>query len=192
MKTCSIEDCGKKIFARGWCTTHYSRWRKHGNTDGGGRRYTDPGTAFRERTTQADNGCLEWTGSKNVQGYGTMKTGGRVMLAHRVAWELANGPIPEGLQIDHICRNRACVNVDHLRVATRKQNLENHSGPSSRNKSGYRGVSWCEPRRKWVAKVSHNGRNMNIGYFLTAEDANAAAIESRNQLHTHNDLDRIA
>lgn len=192
MKICSIEDCGKSAKGRGWCNTHYARWRKHGDPNGGGRRYTDPETVFRERTTQADNGCLEWTGYKNPKGYGMLKAAGKVTLAHRHAWAQANGPIPRGAEIDHKCHNRACVNVEHLRVVTRKQNLENYSGPGSRNKSGYRGVSWHKPLRKWVVKVSHNGRNIHVGYFSTAEEANVAAIEARNQLHTHNDVDRVA
>jgi hypothetical protein len=68
-------------------------------------------------------------------GYAQKRVDGATWLAHRWAWTRAHGPIPEGMCIDHICRNRACVNVDHLRVVTRGQNsVENSVGITAVNK----------------------------------------------------------
>lgn len=67
--------------------------------------------------------CTPYTGTLNANGYGysgTATHGER--LAHRIAWVAANGPIPDGLTIDHLCRNKACVNVDHLEVVTYGEN----------------------------------------------------------------------
>jgi hypothetical protein len=54
----------------------------------------------------------------------------QTILAHRLAWELAHGPIPEGMQIDHVCRNRACINVAHMEVVTPSQNVRRGEGPT--------------------------------------------------------------
>ena len=66
--------------------------------------------------------CWEWTGARSG-GYGRFSFGGRIAYAHRIAYEIWVGPIPEGLQIDHLCRNRACVRPDHLEPVTHKENI---------------------------------------------------------------------
>jgi 4-alpha-glucanotransferase len=67
--------------------------------------------------------CIVWIGRHDNDGYGNFWTGNRTEGAHRVAWKLVHGPIPAGLQVDHLCRNRACVNVAHLRVCTFRENI---------------------------------------------------------------------
>jgi hypothetical protein len=67
-----------------------------------------------------DGDCLVWTAYRDQRGYGVFGVGGRkTKKAHRVSWEWANGPIPEGIEIHHTCKNRACVNVGHLQAVTR-------------------------------------------------------------------------
>lgn len=56
-------------------------------------------------------------------GYGQVSIGGQLRLAHRVFYERAHGPIPDGLTVDHLCRVRACVNPDHMEIVTRAENL---------------------------------------------------------------------
>lgn len=86
---------------------------------------------------EPNTGCWLWVGVIKHAGYGGMGSGTgplKSCSAHRVAWELYRGPIPEGMQIDHICRVRSCVNPDHLRVVTPRQNtLENSLSPSALN-----------------------------------------------------------
>jgi len=67
-------------------------------------------------------GCWLWTACKNRDGYGIFQMAGRPQKAHRVSYEMHVGPIPEGLQLDHLCRNRGCVNPDHLEPVTTQEN----------------------------------------------------------------------
>ena len=67
--------------------------------------------------------CWFWMGYKSTRGYGRFWDGGRTVQAHRFAYETRVGPIPEGLQLDHLCRVRACVNPDHLEPVTNRENI---------------------------------------------------------------------
>lgn len=74
----------------------------------------------------AENGCLIYTGGLNWVGYGQAWRDGKNMGAHKVVWEHHNGPVPEGMEIDHVaargCTSRACCNIDHLEVVTPEEN----------------------------------------------------------------------
>lgn len=69
-----------------------------------------------------DTGCWLWQAGRDGKGYGQFAVGEKNVLAHRFAWQLERGPIPEGLQIDHLCRVRHCVNPDHLEPVTARTN----------------------------------------------------------------------
>lgn len=75
------------------------------------------------------NGCWEWKAS-TANGYGRFWWGrGKSSLAHRYSYETTKGPVPEGLELDHLCRNRACVNPDHLEPVTRLVNQRRGNSP---------------------------------------------------------------
>lgn len=69
-----------------------------------------------------ESGCLEWQGATSA-GYGHIRRDGRAQLVHRYIYEQVIGPIPDGMQIDHLCRNRLCVNIEHLEPVTQAENL---------------------------------------------------------------------
>jgi len=80
--------------------------------------------------------CWLWTGSLQGSGYATIRLGGRgskFQMAHRAAYEILRGPIPDGLQLDHLCRVRHCVNPDHLEPVSGRTNLLRGTSFSAEN-----------------------------------------------------------
>lgn len=120
---------------------------------------------FRSKYVQNINGCWEWQGFRMRLGYGQFggKSAGkhRMLYAHRVSWTWANGPIPDGLTLDHLCRNPCCVNPAHLEPVTNAENARRAGAlithckhghefteeTTYRNKLGRRECRPCNARR---------------------------------------------
>lgn len=121
-RACSVDGCTNKLRARGYCPTHWLRWRKYGNPLGSATPKSME-DRFWEKVIPTGF-CWEWTAYLDRGGYGTFNRGaeGGMSRAHRVAYELLVGPIPEGLDLDHLCRNPKCVNPDHLEPVTSAEN----------------------------------------------------------------------
>jgi hypothetical protein len=109
---------------------HYKRWRRRG-------RLTLPTRLerFREKYVEDEkSGCWLWTAATSVKGYGQFHMGdGGLVHAHRAAWTLLVGPIPDGATIDHLCRKRACVNPDHLEPVSIGENVLRGDTITARN-----------------------------------------------------------
>jgi hypothetical protein len=125
--------------------------------------------------------CWLWRGSIDRNGYGRFRS----HYAHRYAYELMTAKeIGPGLQIDHICHVRHCVNPNHLRRVTNKQNGENRAGLNSNNVSGVRGVYWHKRHQKWCAQFKHNRRDIYVGLFDDLKEAEAAITAKRREVYT--------
>lgn len=152
--TCDVDGCEKRARARGWCSSHYSRWKRYGNPTAGTpkRRRAPSRECFEDKigtgaipTHRPDLGpCSVWTGFCDPSGYAKFSVEEQSAYAHRWAWEQIHGPVPEGLELDHLCHNgsgcaggatcphRRCVNPAHLEAVTHHENLLRGVGPASR------------------------------------------------------------
>ena len=119
----------------------------------------------------AETGCWMWVGVRFTNGYGRFGQ----ERAHRLVLALG-APIPDHLQVDHRCTVRACCNPEHLRVVTRRQNIQ-RSQANHRATSRYRGVG--RYRGGWQAQIKVDGRNHWLGYFDDEWEAACAAHEAR-------------
>lgn len=77
--------------------------------------------------------CWEWTGTTSNRGYGYIYVAGRYVPAHRASYEIFRGPIPDGMTLDHLCRNRRCVNPHHLEIVSGRENTLRGVGPTAAN-----------------------------------------------------------
>ncbi|WP_370420357.1 HNH endonuclease signature motif containing protein [Streptomyces sp. QH1-20] len=97
---------------------------------------------FLARVTDTPAGCWQWTGYLMPNGYARITIDGQRQYAHRVAFEAFVAPIPDGLVIDHLCRNRGCVNPSHLECVTQRINVlrgESHAAARARQTECLRG-----------------------------------------------------
>lgn len=120
--------------------------------------------------------CWVWTASKGRGGYGHFAINGVPRQAHRVAWEMLNGPIPPGMHVHHKCFTPACVRIDHLEILTPRANqqIKNPAKPRV-GASGVRGVTWVGNIGKWRVRTKlADGREGTLGYFVDIDDALAA------------------
>jgi HNH endonuclease len=135
VSACGFEVCGRPIKARGLCAMHYRRLQRRGdpNITLVARPPLAPLERIFERLAKTANGCWLWTGMLNSNGYGLVKHDGRRLMVHRVAYELRIGSIPDGLYLDHLCRDRACCNPSHLEPVTNGTNVLRGVGYAARN-----------------------------------------------------------
>jgi hypothetical protein len=75
------------------------------------------------RFTVTPDGCWLWQGAHNSKSYAQVRLDGRAQYVHRVIYELANGPIPEDVECDHLCRQPLCVNPDHIELVSHRENV---------------------------------------------------------------------
>jgi len=129
-------------------------------------------------------------GSRNTKGHVQIRLDGTLYVAHRLAWLYMTGKFPTN-QIDHIDGDKTNNKIVNLREATNKQNQENVPLQVN-NTSGYRGVSFNKPTRKFRAYVCHNRQQITLGFFKTAEEAALMAKDARDRLFTHHHTEYAA
>lgn len=114
---CVDDDCARPGKSYGRCPLHYYRAKKAGLLP----RPLTRAERFWSKVEKTD-GCWLWTSTTNENGYGRFSIKRRFVSAHRLAYEMTVGPIPDGLTIDHLCRVRSCVRPEHLEAVTLQEN----------------------------------------------------------------------
>ena len=132
---------------------------------------------FWEKIDKTDE-CWLWTASCDSSGYGKFWHEGKLVLAHRFAYAWAYGGIPEGMQVDHTCHVRACVKVEHLRLASNSENSRNRSGPHlTGTATGVRNVHIAG--KKYTVRIKKHGKLHYFGVYNTVEEAARVAERER-------------
>lgn len=121
--SCSVPGCPKPLNAKGYCPGHYYRWKRYGDALAGGLpKDTPTWERFLFYISVNENGCWIWTGGRDEDGYGKFRNG-KSIRAHAYSWTHLNGPVPDGLVLDHfICNNPPCANPAHVRPETPQKN----------------------------------------------------------------------
>lgn len=132
---CRIDGCDGEAKWRGMCRRHYKRAQYHG--------HVKPRTTEERllEKTEKDGDCWVWTGSRHSNGYGRMSVKGRSRMTHRLSYELAFGPIPDGMNVCHRCDRKACVNPAHLFLGTQADNMRDMDAKGRRVTPDRRGES---------------------------------------------------
>ena len=126
-RTCSLADCNNTHAVRGYCRTHYERWKRHGDPYMRTRSTVDTEFNFWEKVDKrTPESCWPWLAYVTPGGYAKFTVCNKSVFVYRYSYELHVGPIPDGMQIDHVkargCVRRDCVNPAHLEPVTPQVN----------------------------------------------------------------------
>lgn len=130
------------------------------------------------------DGCWLWQGCVQGNGYARFRAGGRTVYAHRFSYELHNGPIPEGLMLDHLCRTPRCVRPDHLEAVTNRENTVRGLGPLVNTISPQaRAAAWAINRNKTHCAKGHAYDAENTRYCPDGSRRCAQCCRDRARAH---------
>lgn len=123
--------------------------------------------------------CWIWIGAKFSNGYGHLRRNNKDLLAHKVSFEHTHGPVPSGLVLDHLCRQRACVNPDHMEPVTQRQNILRGRGASASNAI----KTHCPHGHEYTPENTYNRYGQR--YCRACMKARAKTDQPQNGMKTH-------
>ena len=130
---CTVNECDRVVEGFGLCRTHYARYKRTGVVPTTPIRPSTDAERFWQKVNKTD-GCWLWTGATSSEGrYGTATLNKTLQPAHRVAYQLVVGPIPDGLDLDHLCRRTLCVRPDHLEPVDHRTNVLRGTSKQAQN-----------------------------------------------------------
>ncbi len=133
-RRCDFPGCGRPHKSRGYCHSHVTQLRRGeplSSLLSWGRSVKE--RAFAVRKIDDVTGCWVWDAPLNDKGYGSIQANRKVTTVHLAFWRETVGPVPDGLELDHLCRNRACFNPAHLEPVTGRVNVLRGINPAAVN-----------------------------------------------------------
>lgn len=157
-RVCGVDGCNKKHYGRGMCLMHYSRNRVGKIVVVSQDTRATALDRFLANIAIHQDGCWLWTAKCNpITGYAYFGTNNEKILGHRWSYEHYVGPVPDGLELDHLCRVRNCVRPDHLEAVTHQENMR-------------RGVFSPWQKRKTHCKWGHPYDEVNTYHYTTVRN----------------------
>lgn len=132
--------------------------------------------------------CWLWTTQLNDGGYGVISVNRKPQRAHRVAWQWYRGTIPQGLELDHLCRNRACVNPAHMELVTRQENLRRGIGIGGLVSRQQKAATHCKRGHRFDVANSYYSPSGGGRRCLTCKrngDRNTRTLDKRKEQHVN-------
>jgi len=183
---CEIPGCTNAQKTRGWCMMHYTRWIRHGDISiVAGSWDSRTKVPIQERfwaKVDKSGDCWLWTAMKSSSGYGKFDVGGRIVGAHRFAYELLLGPIPDALELDHLCRVRNCVNPKHLEPVTHSVNTlrgMSSAAINARKTECKHGHAFTSENIIWRSSGSRECRTCKLAWTQRRSERRRLARESK-------------
>ena len=132
---CLVPSCDGKHRAHGYCLKHYTRFIRYGDVDHVEITVGDNKKRLMDSTEISASGCWEWKKRIHDGGYGVVSLNGRLEQAHRASWMVFVGEIPQGMQVNHRCHNRSCINPEHLYIGTQTENMKDMKDAGRENRA---------------------------------------------------------
>lgn len=123
-RLCSVAGCSAKHLANGLCRAHYLRLYRHSDLNKRSMHGENLVARIMAKVRVVESGCWIFTGCLTENGYGHIRDGRKMVMAHLALYEKLRKPVSDGLELDHVCRVRSCVNPDHVEEVTHQVNVQ--------------------------------------------------------------------
>lgn len=177
---CEVSGCSNPVRSLGLCGAHYFRARRHGDVNYIGPLMGSPiERLLNSVEPEPNSGCWLYIKTGKL-GYGTFWLNGSARQAHRAAWTLLVGPIPDGMQVNHKCHVRCCVNPNHLYLGTQTDNMKDmrDSGRERRALGELNGLAKLTIEMVKAIRKSDR-KNCELAAFFSVAPTTISAIRNR-------------